>query len=323
MATSLGRPPPRPTNRAWYAECLRQNHQHQASAPWASVATRMSARRDFCVIGEAVDVEEPVGTAKRGDQGARPPRSANLSGMSLRLSVLGGWVATLAPALALDLSGRKTQALLVYLTLHAGQPQTRGKLMTLLWADHDAGLAGQSLRRALYLIRRALGDAATAILKSDGDAVMVPQGTVEVDAAEFERLAKGESLEGLEQAVALYRGELLEGLDIQAPAFEEWLRAERERLYELAIESAGRLLAAQVAAGPAEPAIETALRLLSLDPLQEVVHRALMRLYVRQGRRTAALKQYQLCVDMLAKELGVEPELETSTLYQAILQTQS
>jgi tetratricopeptide (TPR) repeat protein len=60
-------------------------------------------------------------------------------------------------------------------------------------------------------------------------------------------------------------------------------------------------------------------RLLALDPLQEAVHRTLMRLYGRQGRRGAALKQYQVCVGVLRRELGTEPEAETRKLYQELL----
>jgi hypothetical protein len=45
-----------------------------------------------------------------------------------------------------------------------------------------------------------------------------------------------------------------------------------------------------------------------------------MRLYVRQGRRAAALRQYQTCVAILQKELGVEPEPETKRLYLGILE---
>src|SRR5207244_2625849 len=61
------------------------------------------------------------------------------------------------------------------------------------------------------------------------------------------------------------------------------------------------------------------LRLLTLDPLQEPMHRALMQLYVDAGRRPAALRQYQLCVDVLRRELDVEPESATKALYQTIL----
>jgi hypothetical protein len=67
-----------------------------------------------------------------------------------------------------------------------------------------------------------------------------------------------------------------------------------------------------------DEAIEAGRRLLALDPAQEPVHRALMRLHVRAGRRTEALKQYQVCVDVLRKELGVEPERSTTRLHEQI-----
>lgn len=44
-----------------------------------------------------------------------------------------------------------------------------------------------------------------------------------------------------------------------------------------------------------------------------------MRLYGQLGRRHAALRQYQECVDVLQRELGVEPEPETKAVYQEIL----
>ena len=59
--------------------------------------------------------------------------------------------------------------------------------------------------------------------------------------------------------------------------------------------------------------------LLAIDPLHEAVHRTLMRLYLQLGRRGAALRQYQHCVAVLRRELGMEPEPETKQLYQQIL----
>ena len=46
-----------------------------------------------------------------------------------------------------------------------------------------------------------------------------------------------------------------------------------------------------------------------------------MRLYARLGRREAALRQYQLCVDGLKRELSTEPEAETTQLYQEVLRS--
>src|SRR5207249_1073181 len=74
--------------------------------------------------------------------------------------------------------------------------------------------------------------------------------------------------------------------------------------------------------GALDEALRTALRLVALDPLQESVHRTLMRLYAQLGRRGAALRQYQLCVVALQRELRTEPDEETRALYQKILQRQ-
>jgi DNA-binding SARP family transcriptional activator len=244
--------------------------------------------------------------------------SARHDSPRLSLTLLGPWSAALRPGSALVLPGRKAQALLAYLALSPGAPQPRGRLMTLLWGEQEERLAGQSLRRALYLIRRALG-VAEDLLISAGDTVGLEAGVVDVDVREFERLAGLDDADGLEQALALYRGELLEGLDVGSAGFEDWLRGQRERLYEIAVQVAGQLLARQTRAGRLEPAVQTAVRLLALEPAEEPVHRALMRLYARLGRRAAALRQYQLCVEVLRREHRVEPEAETTELYLEIL----
>jgi hypothetical protein len=127
----------------------------------------------------------------------------------------------------------------------------------------------------------------------------------------------------LEKAGQIYGGDLLAGLALDEPPFEEWLLTERLRLRELTVDALARLLAHQRGAGADEAAIQTGRRLLALDPLQEPVHRAVMRLYARQGRRGAALRQYQACVAVLQRELRVEPEAETQALYQEILRQPS
>src|SRR5262249_14976654 len=153
----------------------------------------------------------------------------------------------------------------------------------------------------------------------DGDGVAFATDAVTVDVTEFEEVAGSPDPDELDRAAALYRGDLLEGISSGSAQFEEWLRTERERLHELALEVFAKLLRHQMKLEATEPAIQTALRLLSLDPLQEVTHRALMRLYTRKGRRAAALQQYQVCVDILQRELGVEPEEATKQVYRELL----
>ena len=235
----------------------------------------------------------------------------------LSLTLLGGFQARLEPGSAVALPTRKSQALLAYLALPPGRAHPRDKLAALLWGGIREESARGSLRQALFALRKALSD--TSVVQQDGDALALERGAVDVDAVTFERLVHEGTASALERAVALYQGDLLSGFAVDEAPFEEWLLAERERLRELALEALTRLLANQRNAGASEAAVHTALKLLTLDPLQEPVHRALMRLYAERGRRGAALRQYQQCVSVLGRELGIEPEAETKALYQEIL----
>ncbi len=241
----------------------------------------------------------------------------------VKLTLLGGFQAQLGADAPLALPTRKTQALLAYLALPLGQAHSRDKLATLLWGDMPDAQARGNLRHALSRIRKALPAGARHGLILDGPTVALDPSVVDVDVAQFERLVADGQPPALEQIGGLYRGDLLAGLALTERPFEEWLTSERERLHELAIQALGRLLTHQQRAGAAEPAVQTGLRLLALDPLQEPVHRTLMRLYARLGRREAALRQYQLCVDALKRELSTSPEAETNQLYQEILRSRS
>jgi DNA-binding SARP family transcriptional activator len=238
----------------------------------------------------------------------------------LDLTLLGGFRARLDADPPLLLPARKAQALLAYLAMPLGQAHPRDKLAALLWGDMREPQARASLRQALATIRRTLAGA--DVLRVDAETVALDPAAVVVDAVTFEQKVKVATLQALEEATALYQGDLLAGLTLNEAPFEEWLLAERERLRELALGALARLLAQQRAAGAAEAAVDSALRLLALDPLQEPVHRTLMRLYAQLGRRGAALRQYQVCVAALERELHTEPEPETRALYQEILRRQ-
>jgi class 3 adenylate cyclase len=238
----------------------------------------------------------------------------------LEFRLLGRFQARCSSGRSLELTTRKTRALLAYLALHAGQAQSREKLITLLWSDRAEKQGRDSLRQALTALRRGLGAEGVALLTVDGDAIAVAPAAVEVDASRFERLLAGGTPEELERAVELYRGDFLDGIGVRDPAFEDWMYSERERLHGRAVEALTKLLAHQAESAAAERAVATAARLLQLDPLQEVAHRALMRLHAARGQRGLALRQYQACVDVLKRELGVAPDPETVALHDAIRQ---
>jgi len=237
----------------------------------------------------------------------------------LTLTLLGGFRAHLDPGAPLAFPTRKAQALLCYLAMPPGEAHPRDKLASLLWGSTVETTARTSLRQTLYSLRRTLRRAADEPLHADGNMVSLDPSAVTLDVAEFEQRVHEGTPAALAEAAALYRGNLLEGLTVQEQPFEDWLLGERERLHEMALGALARLLTHHRAVGSTEAAIQSALRLLTLDALQEPAHRALMQLYVETGRRSAALRQYQLCVTTLRRELHTEPEKETRALYEEIL----
>src|SRR5437667_3363077 len=236
----------------------------------------------------------------------------------LNLALLGGFHGRVDASAPLTLPTRKTPALLAFLALPPGRSHPREKLASLLWGGMREPQARSGLRQSLFALRKAVTVEPPALL-IEGDTVGLNPTAVDVDVVEFERAVAEGAPTALERAAALYRGELLEGLALQEAPFEEWLLAERERLRELALEALAKLLRHQRTTGATEAALQTALRLLALDALQEPVHRTVMRLYVQLGRRPSALRQYQICVGLLQRELGVEPESATKQLYLEVL----
>jgi TolB-like protein len=236
---------------------------------------------------------------------------------ALHISLLGGFEARLASGEALALKGRKTQALVAYLALSPGQQRSREELVGLLWGERGEEQSRSSLRQSLSELRKALGEPGESLLTADRDSVSRNAEAVDVDVSAFERLIDEGTPTALEQAAELYRGGLLDGIGVHDPAFEDWLRGDRQRLNERACDAIAKLLDHQLA-GDSETAIATGRRLLALDPVREATHRALMRLYAGKGERAMALKQYQACRDVLDAEMGIAPEPETEALVEEI-----
>jgi TolB-like protein len=120
--------------------------------------------------------------------------------------------------------------------------------------------------------------------------------------------------------MALYRGDLLDGIAVRDPAFEDWLLVERERLRQLFERALVALMAQALAADDRERAAAAARRLLLLDPLSEAAYRALMQVHADEGQTAQALKLYDGLRERLHRELGVRPEPATVALCEHIRQ---
>ena len=79
------------------------------------------------------------------------------AGMSVRLYLFGA-LRIESDAQTIHLPTRKLEALLAYLVLHSQTTHTREKLATLCWGDSTDAQARASLRNALPVLRRTLGN---------------------------------------------------------------------------------------------------------------------------------------------------------------------
>ena len=109
-------------------------------------------------------------------------------------------------------------------------------------------------------------------------------------------------------------------MTVDEPPYEEWLVAHRERLRALMRDGLTRLIAHDARSGNHARALDTARRGLALDPLDEAMHREVMRLHVGAGQPLAALRQYQVCLDALQRELGIEPDAKRRALYRSVIE---
>lgn len=228
----------------------------------------------------------------------------------LKIDVLGGLrISSGSEATAVPLT-RKGQAVLAFLALQQGRPQSREKLAALFWENSPEGPARTNLRQCLSALRNPLG----SILMTEQDSVSLDAAVIDIDAARFEDLVTKSKVEALEEAVTIYHGELLEGFNIKEEAFEAWVRAERERYRSLMIDGLTKLIECYLANDRIDALIMAAHRLITIDPLNEGGHRSLMHAYAAQGRLSLALKEFERCKDRLRHEIGAEPEAETMAL---------
>lgn len=209
---------------------------------------------------------------------------------------------------------RKAVAILAYLALEGGT-QPRDRLAAMLWPDADDERARASLRRTLSPLRTALGE---DVLVADTVSVGLGAREVATDVELFRALVRDGKLG---EAVALYRGDLLAGFSLKdSPQFDEWQAARAEEVRGELRAALARLSSEASSSGDPARAIGHVRRLVEIDPLDELAHRELMRLYAASGDRAAAMRQFRECARILDSDLGVAPMPETKDLYERIRQ---
>ena len=226
--------------------------------------------------------------------------------------------------------GHAVKGLLGYLTLFRHRFHAREVLAGLFWGESSEDRARSSLNTTLWRLRKVLEPGSIpngAFLattptgeigfnsKSDHwiDVEIFEDRIKPILAITYDSLKENE-VNQLENALQLYKGELLEGF------YDEWALRERERLRSLFVQGQIHLLDHYTHHAAWEQGLACAQNILNLEPLREEIHRKMMRLYFKNGQRAQALRQYEKCRETLASELDVLPMEETQILYAEISQ---
>ncbi|HEY2030668.1 MAG TPA: BTAD domain-containing putative transcriptional regulator [Myxococcales bacterium] len=239
------------------------------------------------------------------------PEKRNACGTPVSLLVLGDIrIEREGERLALPPS-KKTRALLGYLLVE-DREHTRDELCSLFWELPDDPRG--ALRWSLSRLRPLLDEPRRPRLIADRDRVRIDPRDAAVDLRSVRLLDASGAAAGtaaLALAAKLFRGELLEGLELPgAFRFQAWCVARREEARGLH----RRILRRLAAKLEPEESLPVVRRLLEFDPADEAAHRSAMQLLQALGRPKDALLQYEACRQVLHALLGAVPGAETEAV---------
>jgi predicted ATPase/DNA-binding SARP family transcriptional activator len=237
----------------------------------------------------------------------------------LALSLLGSPEVQLDGAPITRFRSVKSQALLYYLAMSA-RPQPRLTIAGLFWGGMDDLYARRNLNRTLSDLTKLVGDHLIVTRQTLGFDRNRPYW---LDVERFESaLATPPTparADALAQAIQIYRDDFLAGFYIHdAPDFEQWVLAEQTRLRAGLIQALHELTNHCRAQGNLPQAMDYIRRVLQLEPWREEAHRQLIQLLAQTGQRSAALAQFEICRQILERELQVAPDAATIELVTQI-----
>lgn len=238
----------------------------------------------------------------------------------LRVSLLGEQVIVDEGTGAVRSGSSRTVALVAFLAVHGGTPQSRQRIAGLFWPDSPGAQALTNLRRELHQLRQVL-DGEPSLVVTPKDLCWRDTPTCRVDVREFAvhrdavLAADDDESAAVHAASALdaYRGEFLPG------GYDDWLLEVRSELERQCVEVCDLLAAARARVGDLAGAVDVARRRVRLRPLEEVGYRRLMELQAGLGDRAGAVSTYHRCASVLERELGVDPDRATRRAVQRLL----
>ena len=226
-------------------------------------------------------------------------------------------IAVLGP-LAIDGHAHKikraaTYELLAYLAFHP-QGASRDELTEAIWPEQDPARTRPRLWQSVTEAKRALDNAWI----HHGERYQLDRAKVRVDLDDLDCLltaSGGDTSDAaaLESALALWRGEPLEGSDYL------WSEGEIRNLHATLVDLLERVGRSRLGRGDARGALQLAEQAITLAGLHAPSWRLALQAEHSLGLRESIARRYDELARSLDEQLGLEPARETRLIYRQLL----
>jgi DNA-binding SARP family transcriptional activator len=239
--------------------------------------------------------------------------------VTLTVRLLASFQIVVDSTIVLELSSRQ-QALVAYLALHRQMACSRRQVAAALWPETTDAQALKNLRTLLARLRQVLPAVDQLLVITTHSLQWRSDGETELDVAHFEAAVqhalsashfdKAAAIGYCEVAVAAYTADLLPA------AYDEWLIPLREQLRREYLAALDLLSSLLEQTGRDSAAIVAAERWVRADPANEAGYVRLMRLYLSQADKHAALRTYQAALAALSEDLGPLPGPQLQEMFR-------
>jgi|GEM_PF-5482184 len=217
-----------------------------------------------------------------------------------------------------DWQSQTSRDLFFFILSHQGGV-TKEDVGTAFWPDSSAEELKIRFKNAIYRLRRAIGNDSVTFTNEtyvfnraidyDYDVERFTRELSQVHSEDEEDI----QIKHLKAAMAVYQGPFLPKID------QAWVLAQRQNYEQMFVEAGLRLANLLIKNEHSSAAIQVIKKVLEQDHCNEAAYILLMQIYASQGDRSSIRRTFETCKQTLLAELGVEPGLQTSGMFDDLM----
>lgn len=220
----------------------------------------------------------------------------------------------------------KSLALLFFLTINNDKKYTREYLASILWPDSNKEASFSNLRYNLWKINSCFkNNIGLEIIYTKNDKIgFVNEFEYEVDINQLKKISNSNKLVNLERLSIIYKGEFLEGFYLKkCLEYNDWVFFERERIQRLYFSILKCLLKKYSENKMYRKEIDLLEKMIKINPFNEELYSKLIKIFIKKGEKSKALKYYNRCINVFRENLNISPKESFKSLLDGIKNTRT